>query len=352
MQAWGIGKIIRSLKFEKLQGYTLASLFITLIIIRLWGKTIGNATSDHFKGLCKVSRNTFYRALLNPRIDWRLFLTKITLRFHAILREHQVDTSKNETCAILDDTTFQKSGIRIEGVSKVFDHVSHSFIYGMKCLTLALSDGISCYPIDFSLHREKGRNNDYGLTRKLKKEQHKEKRNLRNPDYARKAECDESKLEMAKRMLRHAVKHGISFKYVLADSWFTCESLIRAVRELSGGETHYIGLVKLNPQLRYLTNGSKRPQNVHELITKYERNSSHYCRAYKCHYIQLNVKFGGESVRIFIIKYGRRTNWKVLLTTDTSMHFTKAFELYQRRWGIEVIFKECRGYLGLGKCEP
>ena len=32
------------------------------------------------------------------------------------------------------------------------------------------------------------------------------------------------------------------------------------------------------------------------------------------------------------------------------MNFVRAFELYERRWGIEVIFKECRGYLGLGKC--
>mgnify|MGYP000007772772 CR=1 FL=1 len=33
------------------------------------------------------------------------------------------------------------------------------------------------------------------------------------------------------------------------------------------------------------------------------------------------------------------------------MNFVRAFELYERRWGIEVIFKECRGYLGLGKCQ-
>ncbi|MBS1437239.1 MAG: transposase [Bacteroides sp.] len=60
---------------------------------------------------------------------------------------------------------------------------------------------------------------------------------------------------------------------------------------------------------------------------------------------------GEQPVRIFIIKYGRSTHWKVLLTTDTSMNFVRAFELYERRWGIEVIFKECRGYLGLGKCQ-
>ena len=241
MKALGIGKIVRNLKFEKAQGYTLASLFISLLIMRLWGKTIASATSNHFHGLCAVSKNTLYRALLNARIDWRMLLTKITLRFHAILREHQVNTDEHDTCAILDDTTFQKSGIRIEGISKVFDHVTHNFIYGMKCLTLALSDGKSCYPIDFSLHREKGKKKDYGLTLKQRKEQFKEKRNAKNPDYARKAECDESKLEMAKRMLCHAVGHGINFKYVLADSWFTCESLIQAVRELCGG---YLGLRK------------------------------------------------------------------------------------------------------------
>ena len=241
MKALGIGKIVRNLKFEKAQGYTLTSLFISLLIMRLWGKTIASATSNHFHGLCAVSKNTLYRALLNARIDWRMLLTKITLRFHAILREHQVNTDEHDTCAILDDTTFQKSGIRIEGVSKVFDHVTHSFIYGMKCLTLALSDGKSCYPIDFSLHREKGKKKDYGLTLKQRKEQFKEKRNAKNPDYARKAECDESKLEMAKRMLCHAVGHGINFKYVLADNWFTCESLIQVVRELCGG---YLGLGK------------------------------------------------------------------------------------------------------------
>ena len=112
-----------------------------------------------------------------------------------------------------------------------------------------------------------------------------------------------------------------------------------------------IGLAKMNPKLRYQTSKSKRPQNIHELIVRYERTTSCYCRKYKCKYIQLHAKLGEQPVRIFIIKYGRSTHWKVLLTTDTSMNFVRAFELYERRWGIEVIFKECRGYLGLGKCQ-
>ena len=30
------------------------------------------------------------------------------------------------------------------------------------------------------------------------------------------------------------------------------------------------------------------------------------------------------------------------------MKFVKAFEIYQIRWNIEVLIKECRQYLGLG----
>lgn len=158
MQAWSIGKIVRNLKFEKVQGYTLTSLFITFVIVRLWGKTIASATSNHFQGLCTVSKNMLYRTLLNARIDWRIFLTKITLRFHTIFQEHQVDTDENDTCAILDDTAFQKSGVRIEAVSKVFGHVTHSFNLWNKMPNSSPSlTGKSCYPKTFPFIGKKGR---------------------------------------------------------------------------------------------------------------------------------------------------------------------------------------------------
>lgn len=37
-----------------------------------------------------------------------------------------------------------------------------------------------------------------------------------------------------------------------------------------------------------------------------------------------------------------------MLTTDLAMSFVKAFEIYQIRWNIEVLFKETKQYLGLG----
>ncbi len=37
-----------------------------------------------------------------------------------------------------------------------------------------------------------------------------------------------------------------------------------------------------------------------------------------------------------------------MLTTDLSISFIKAIEIYQIRWTIEVLIKECRQYLRLG----
>ena len=41
----------------------------------------------------------------------------------------------------------------------------------------------------------------------------------------------------------------------------------------------------------------------------------------------------------------------MLLTTDLTLSFVQTLELYQIRWTIEVLFKECKQYLGLGQSQ-
>ncbi len=136
-----------------------------------------------------------------------------------------------------------------------------------------------------------------------------------------------------------------------ADSWFTCESLIQAVRELCGGSVHYIGLARMNPKLRYQTSKSKHPQNIHELIVRYERTVHAIAESTSVNTFSSMQRWANSPYASSSSNTGEAPIGKVLLTTDTSMNFVRSFELYERRWGIEVIFKECRGYLGLGKCQ-
>ena len=50
-------------------------------------------------------------------------------------------------------------------------------------------------------------------------------------------------------------------------------------------------------------------------------------------------------------KTGRKGEWKVLLSTDTSLTPYNAYRIYAMHWSIEVSFHECKSLLKLGKCQ-
>lgn len=63
------------------------------------------------------------------------------------------------------------------------------------------------------------------------------------------------------------------------------------------------------------------------------------------------VDYKGHRVRLCLVKYNHSKNWTLLLKTDTTLSFVQVLELYQIRWTIEVLFKECKQYLSLGQCQ-
>ena len=75
------------------------------------------------------------------------------------------------------------------------------------------------------------------------------------------------------------------------------------------------------------------------------------CRKYKSRYFSVVADYKGTRLKLFYIKYKNAKDWTLLLTTDLSLSFVKAMELYQIRWSIEVLFKECKQYLRLGKSQ-
>jgi exonuclease VII small subunit len=103
----------------------------------------------------ECGNSVFYDLKNNPKIDWRSLLYLIALRFRNLAG--QINQNINGVRAfIFDDTPAPKSGIKTEMVSRVHDHVSRSFILGYKILVMGYWDGLSFYPLDFSIHREKG----------------------------------------------------------------------------------------------------------------------------------------------------------------------------------------------------
>ena len=77
-----------------------------------------------------------------------------------------------------------------------------------------------------------------------------------------------------------------------------------------------------------------------------------YSRHYRCHYAEVEVMLGKRAVKLFFCKRGggKKGTWKVLLTTDLSLRFMRAYEIYSMRWSIVVFFSDSKRLLGLADC--
>jgi len=101
------------------------------------------------------SKNPYYDVLGNENISWRTILYLFAKRY-LNLSGRIVEYSGKIRALIFDDSPIEKSGKKIEAVSKMHDHVIGRYIFGYKLLICGYWDGNSFIPIDFSLHRERG----------------------------------------------------------------------------------------------------------------------------------------------------------------------------------------------------
>ena len=143
----------------KAKGYAISSLVNILIILPFLGfATVHSLMKAGLKtGDFKAKKDAYYQVKNNPLIDWRKLLFLHVKRFIYLIN-HNVNLKKDgKTAFVVDDTDIEKTGKKIELVGSVYNHVSQMYIFGYKLLVLGFWDGGSFIPIDFSLHREKGK---------------------------------------------------------------------------------------------------------------------------------------------------------------------------------------------------
>ena len=338
------GRFLKAFSCLKSKGIEVSALLLCLLIFRLRGESISRMQDGMRNFLERIDDNSFYRLMNNPWMDWRKLLIGLAKQFKAHVKASG-DSPGGTTCFVLDDTDIEKTGKTFEFISRVFNHVTKLFHLGFKMLTLGYWDGKSLITLDFSLHREKGQKGTYGLSKKESRLQFSKKRDSHSPGYKRALELDKKKGEVAVSMLKRAVRNGFLATYVLMDSWFVNDYMIKSIRSIKKGAIHILGMCKLDRR-KYLVN--KKELNARQLITQNERKHGKYSRKYKSTYIPVVVDYKGEKVKLFLIRYHRAKNWTVLLTTNLTLSFAEAIELYQIRWTIEVLYKECKQYLRLG----
>lgn len=270
--------------------FTFVQLVKLLVLFPFFSvKTAADYADSALGKLFSCKKDSFYCLMDDGRIDWRRIIYSINRQLIGLI-SRRADAKGNTRCVILDDTDLPKRGMKAEGLGKVFSHTAMKRILGFKAMFLCYTDGKTQLMVDATIQAESGKdaNKPQGLTKKQKSAQYSKERNEDEKVNTRKAEMHQTKIANAIKMLRRAIMEGLRFNYLLVDSWFPCAELLRFI----------------------------------------------HSRHIKCH----------------IYKKGNGS-WNALITTDMGIDAKRTFELYARRWCIEVAHKEMKGLLNLGKCQ-
>jgi hypothetical protein len=168
LTCFSFSAVCKHLNPFKQRGYSFESVFSCLISLPFLGirsvhSLTGSALSEHIQ----AKKDVFYRMKNNSGICWRNIFWLFGVKFIKLAgtRGEKSDCPK---CLIFDDSDLPKTGRYIEKISRIYDHVSKRFILGYKLLAMGYWDSKSFIPLDFSLHRERGKNANkpFGLKNK------------------------------------------------------------------------------------------------------------------------------------------------------------------------------------------
>ena len=149
--------------------------------------------------------------------------------------------------------------------------------------------------LDFSLHGEKGKreNKMQRITSKERKSRFSENHSGQAVE-ERLREYGMKKTDKDIEMVKHAIKQGIRFDFLLTDSWFTNSSFVKLITSRHI-KCHLLGMIKLG-NTRYQTPMAHlRPRRWSGSFTKL--GLCKHNATLRCTYCTIDVKYAGRSVR-------------------------------------------------------
>ena len=158
LRFFDIQRIFGQFESVKQSGIRVILIMTTLLVMLFYrSRNIHSYFSRQYGKRMDIegSKNPYYDLLGNENINWRLILYLFAKRYLS-LSGRITDYRGKVKALIFDDSPMEKSGKKIEGVSRVHDHVTGRFILGYKILVCGYWDGGNFIPVDFSLHRERG----------------------------------------------------------------------------------------------------------------------------------------------------------------------------------------------------
>lgn len=328
-KALEIAKLLRAANIRKSEGFSSSYIFQLLVLLVFEGKNLfrfldSNIAKD------RPQKDAYYRFLKQPTYAWRRFL--FSLAVLVIQSFERLTSEKRVKVLIVDDSLFSRSrSKKVELLARVFDHVSGKMVKGFSMLTLGWSDGYSFIPVDFDmLSSANDSNRLVDIDNRIDKRTH---------GYKRRQDALLKRPESVRLMVERALASGLRVDYILMDSWFTNEPMLKS---MLAQQLDVIGMVKDMKQ-KYELNGVW--YSLTELRNKLKAGDFTDVIG------QLHVKTkSGIPVKLIFIKNrNKRKEWLALVCTDLTISGDEVVRIYGMRWDIEVFFKATKSLLKLAK---
>lgn len=323
-----LGKLLRKANITKNCGVSAFEVFQFLLLLVFQGKNLFRFLNSKHKDQA-VSKNTYYRFLNETSYNWKKFLlllaVKVTDAFNKLTRPERIKV------LVLDDSVIKRNrSKKVELLAKVYDHVEHKFQKGFTLLTLGWSDGYSFVPVGFNMLSSASKSNRY--------QEMATEIDCRSNGYKAREESMMAKTDAAILMIERALKAGIQADYVLMDTWFTTEPMIRSI--LSNG-LDVIGMVKqLNQRYHYKGKAYTLPELQKFVCFDGTRNIfGSLC---------VSTKNGIPVKIVFVRNRNKKSECLYLLSTDCSLSDSEVVRIYGNRWSIECFFKASKSLMKLG----
>lgn len=258
---------------------------------------------------------------------------------------------------ILDDVILPKRRSRnTDGVYWDYDYINDQYILCMRLVVVAWSNGIICIPIAFAPCYKNG--SSY-----LKK--HHQKFRTKN--------------QLARILVYQVTRKGLHFDYLTFDSWYASADNFLFFNRLN---ITFVTALKSNRNLRLpfvpIENKPKRRlkhPSWYELTSSQWAAPKPYVRDYR-YYTNVSARARQGLVFVkdvdFLLKLVCIKNYaknkafkdihtktdkrakdpnKYLVTNDINLTIPEIITYYRNRWTIEVMFRNCKQHLALGKCQ-
>ena len=226
---------------------------------------------------------------------------------------------------IFDDTLIEKSGKKIPGAGKLYDHNTGSYVHAQNIVTSHYADWRKNYPISF---------------RQYFKEDSKEAR-----EYGFK-----TKIQLAMELVDDAESRSVSAGTYVADSWFLCKDLLD---HIEGYGKDWLMAAKNDLLVRVKGEWMQLKDYITAVPPEQYRKAKAGDKSYWVHTRTLFLKCLGRKVKVAVSYDNEELEGdpKFLITNKLRWERNHILRTYTLRHPIDAFYRDAKQHLGLEGCQ-